>query len=86
MKTFKGEPNLLVRFNPPIGNIKHVRFNADGEFTTGNERVIKRFEHKYDSVPYKAEEKMYNCKKCDYETANKGELMSHYRAEHPKED
>ena len=28
----------------------------------------------------------YNCKKCDFKTTNKGELLAHYRAEHPKED
>lgn len=26
----------------------------------------------------------YNCKKCDYKTDNKGELLAHYRTEHPK--
>jgi hypothetical protein len=51
MRTFTGDPNLLVRFNPPIGNIPHIRFNDKGEFTTGNERVIQRLMHKFDSVP-----------------------------------
>jgi hypothetical protein len=51
MVTFKGEPNMLVRLNPPIGNIKMVRFNANGEITTENERVIQRLYHKFDSVP-----------------------------------
>jgi hypothetical protein len=51
MRTFTGDPNLLVRFNPPIGNIAHIRFNDKGEFTTGNERVIQRLMHKFDSVP-----------------------------------
>lgn len=26
----------------------------------------------------------YNCKKCDFKTENKGELLAHYRTEHPK--
>jgi len=46
---------MLVRFNPPIGNIKYVRFDENGEFKTDNERIIKRFKHKFDSVPVKNE-------------------------------
>ena len=93
MRTFFGEPNLLVRFNPPIGNIQYVRFNEKGEFTTGNERVIGRFMHKFDSVPVKTEileekeEKTtaYICKQCGQSFDLKSELLSHYRKAHPKE-
>ena len=28
--------------------------------------------------------KTLKCKKCGYETSNQGELLSHYRSEHPK--
>jgi len=49
MIKFKGEPNLTVRFNPPIGLVKHVKFDDKGEFTTDNERIIKRFMSKFDS-------------------------------------
>lgn len=42
---------MLVRLNPPIGRIKHVRFDSKGEFTTDNERMIQRFHHKFDSIP-----------------------------------
>jgi hypothetical protein len=55
MKTFKAEPNLTVRFNPPIGLIKHVQFDEKGEYTTDNERIIQRFMSKFDSVPVKDE-------------------------------
>lgn len=51
MVTFIGEPNMLVRLNPPIGNIKHVRFDAKGEFNTENELMIQRFHHRFDSCP-----------------------------------
>lgn len=51
MVTFKGPPHMLVTLNPPIGNIKRVRFDANGEFSTENERVIKRFHHRFDSLP-----------------------------------
>jgi hypothetical protein len=57
MKTFKGEPNLTVRFNPPIGLIKYVQFDDKGEYTTDNERIIQRFMSRFDSVPVKKEEK-----------------------------
>lgn len=29
--------------------------------------------------------KVCKCKKCDFETDNRGVLMTHYRSEHPKE-
>lgn len=51
MVTFKGTPNMLVVLNPPIGTIKHVRFDVNGEFNTENERMIQRFHHKFDSIP-----------------------------------
>lgn len=51
MVTFLGTPNMLVRLVPPIGNIKHIRFDPKGEFTTENERMIQRFHHKFDSLP-----------------------------------
>ena len=85
MIKFKGEPNLTVRFNPPIGLVKHVKFDDKGEFTTDNERIIKRFMSKFDSVPNE-EKKVYSCKKCDYTTVNKGELLAHYKNEHPKKE
>lgn len=30
------------------------------------------------------EPKVYECKKCDFKTTNKGELAAHYKAMHPK--
>jgi len=51
MVTFLGTPNMLVTLKPPIGTIKHVRFDTKGEFTTDNERMIQRFHHKFDSMP-----------------------------------
>ena len=29
---------------------------------------------------------VYKCKKCEFETDNKGELLAHYRTTHPKKD
>jgi hypothetical protein len=51
MVKFLGEPFQLIRFNPPIGLVKYVRFDEKGEYTTENERIIKRFHHNFDSVP-----------------------------------
>lgn len=51
MVKFKGEPFQLVRFNPPIGLTKYVRFDENGEYVTEDERIIKRFHHHFDSVP-----------------------------------
>ncbi|MFD0673927.1 hypothetical protein [Cohnella sp. GCM10027633] len=56
MVTFKGTPNMLVRLEPPVGTTRHVRFDDKGEFTTENELLIKRFHHKFDSVPAKGKE------------------------------
>ncbi|OMF38775.1 hypothetical protein BK133_00800 [Paenibacillus sp. FSL H8-0548] len=105
MVKFIGEPHLLVNVKPPIGTIKHIRFDANGEFITGNELLILRMHHRFDSVPAVGSEpseemtddlelqineftetKQYICKKCDFTTAGKGDLMVHYRQAHPKEE
>jgi hypothetical protein len=78
--TFIGTPNLLVRLNPPIGNLRHIRFDGNGHFSTENPRLIKRLEGKFDQASDE-----FKCKKCDFATNSKGELMRHYKAEHPKE-
>lgn len=105
MVTFKSTPNMLVTLNPPIGTIKHVRFDAKGDFTTDNERVIQRFHHTFDSVPAVGVEpteemtddlelqeqpeetktKTWHCNQCEFESENKGVLLAHKKAEHPKE-
>jgi hypothetical protein len=103
MVTFIGTPNMLVTLKPPIGTIKHVRFDTKGEFTTDNERMIQRFHHKFDSMPATGEPteeltddleyqdhgtgetKQFTCKKCEFTTESKGDLMVHYRKDHPKE-
>lgn len=93
---FKGEPNLFVRFSNKtairVTGKKGFYFNGKGEYETDNDllcRVLKQhFETKEiensvaDDKP--AEEKVFKCKHCDYVTGNKGELLAHYRKEHPK--
>ena len=94
---FRGTPNLLVRFtkkNMRNGRKIGVRFDKDGIYETENPRIIKAFKAKFEVIeedvvenePVKVEVveevKVYNCKKCDFETDNKGTLMAHYRKEH----
>lgn len=53
------------------------------------ERVKKTFIEptiKITTKDEKEETKIYKCKKCEFETSNQAELMSHYRKEHPKGD
>lgn len=87
---FKGTPNLLVRLMRPIGNIRHIRFDAQGFYETENERLIKRLQHKFEMVTEetkeaaKEEDKVFACKKCTFTTPDRVELMTHYRKVHPK--
>lgn len=83
---FYGTPNMLVKekkrkpmstdfvFKPLF------RFNADGEFETNNEKLISKLKRRFEY------EKLKQCKKCDFKTENMGELLLHYRKEHPKGD
>jgi hypothetical protein len=62
MIKFTAEPNLLINFSPPIGEIKRVQFDNKGEYFTDNQRIIDRFKHKYDSVPLKSMEEVKEVK------------------------
>lgn len=68
------------------------RFDEKGEYITDDadliEKLKSRFDHiqifEVETLPFEAEEEpkeevKFKCKKCDFETANKGELMAHYR-------
>ena len=74
---FTAEPNLTVRLKPQLGLIKYIQFDENGNFETTNELLIKR------CIPHFAS-KQFSCKKCDYTTDKKGELLYHYRSH--KED
>ena len=75
MATFLGTPNMLVRLHTPIGRIKGFRFDAEGRYTTEHPRLIKRIADKFQVEPIQ----QFKCKKCDFQTENKGQLMSHYK-------
>lgn len=80
---FKGEPNLLVTVRKPrFGEPKAFRFDNNGIYETDKPTMIKRI-----SALYKAaDEPLHRCKKCDFETDNKGVYLAHCRKEHPKEN
>ena len=86
---FFGQPNMLVKDRKRIPfstewKFKPLfRFDEDGEFVTEDEKLIERLKRKF---KYEVENNVeFKCKQCDYTTTNKGELLAHYRKEHPKE-
>lgn len=84
---FYGQPNSLVRemrrkpFSTEYEFKPIFRFDEKGEYSTSDDRLIQKLKKKF---KYE-EEKTYKCKKCDYKTSNKGELLAHYRANHKEE-
>lgn len=94
---FYGPPNMLLRVRN-MKPIRAIRFDANGEFETENPRLIARLKtrFKYEEVKEETQKELgeekklpadgfYNCKKCDFKTTNKGELLAHYRTAHKKE-
>lgn len=81
---FKAEPNLYVRISNKIvqrtTGLKGFTFNDKGEYETENPMMINVLSQNFEKV----EEELFKCKKCDFETDNKGELLAHYR-QHKKE-
>jgi hypothetical protein len=85
MKYF-GEPGLSVI---DYDNLKTMfKFNEKGEYETDDPKLVAWMKKNKNFI--RCEENklpadgLYNCKKCEYATTNKGELMAHYRTEHPK--
>lgn len=79
---FKGQPNLVVRVLPKHwrrGMPKKIVFDADGYCESDNERMCKLLSARFEKA------KLYECKQCDFATESRGDLMTHYRLEHPKE-
>ena len=94
---FFGEPNMLVKekkrtyFENTFQFKPIFRFDKNGEYITDNEKLIEKLKTRFRHVPLENDDvndkdnKIMKCKKCDFETENKGLLMAHYR-EHKKED
>lgn len=89
---FKGEPNQLVRITKIRPHLirkmpKSIRFDKDGIYETDNLHLIKRLSTRYEEVKEKIEvekeikekQEIFKCKKCNFKTTNKGELLAHYR-------
>lgn len=96
---YKATPLMFVRLVKPIptpnGVIKGFSFNDDGIFETDNETLIQRIGTTFEIVPDMTsktsvgsltDEPRFQCKKCNYDTDNRGQLMAHYRVSHPKEE
>lgn len=95
---FKGEPNQVVRITSPRkGEVKVFSFNSEGIYESNHPVTIKRLQANFEqvveemSMPVELSEPtpqetpaQFPCKKCAFIATNKGELMAHYRKEHPK--
>ena len=89
---FQYKPNCAIIDYDKM--VKICTFDENGFFETDNPKLIKRLqksrkikqvtEEKPKTKPEEEKEKVYKCKKCKFTTTNMGELLAHYRNEHPK--
>ena len=94
---FYAEPNLHIIRQRLVGNrtegYELCVFDENGEVETEDKEVIRQLKniYRHDEEPQTEPENklpadgLYNCKKCNFSTTNKGELMQHYKHSHPKE-
>jgi hypothetical protein len=94
---FQYKPNCAIIDYDKM--VRICTFDENGFFETDNPKLIKRLqksrkikqvlEEKPQEVPKEVPkkepaEKVYTCKKCKFTTTNMGELLAHYRIDHPK--
>jgi hypothetical protein len=80
MKYF-GQPGMSII---DYDNLKTVfRFDESGEFETDDVKLIAWMKKNKNFIRCE-EAGEFKCKKCGFTTDNKGELMAHYRKDHPK--
>lgn len=83
---FLGTPNkavIGVTMNGFDRVIKPLfRFDKNGEYETNDPKMIKRCQKQFE---VKEETKPRKCKKCNFTCETQGELLRHYRENHPKE-
>jgi len=94
---FQYKPNCAIIDYDKM--VRICTFDENGFFETDNPKLIKRLQKSrkikqvleekpqevLKEVPKKEpEEKVYKCKKCKFTTTNMGELLAHYRIDHPK--
>ena len=97
MKFYSDIPDLHIIRQRMIGNrIDHFElcvFDSNGEVETEDKEVIRQLINIYrhdETKPPKVEkpintgDKIFKCKKCDFETKNNGEIAAHYKKVHPK--
>jgi hypothetical protein len=88
MKFYADTPNLHIIRQRLVGNrTEHFElcvFDDKGELETEDKEVIRQLINIYRHEEEAPKEKLYKCKHCNFETASKGELGSHYKTEHPK--
>jgi hypothetical protein len=68
---------------------KVFMFNENGEYETQDTKLIEWMKKNKNFIRCEETKKLpadglYNCKKCDFSSPNKGDLLAHYRKEHPK--
>ena len=83
MKYF-GEPNLSVIDYKKLKKV--FQFDENGEYETEDPKLILWMKKKKNFIRCEETpiETILNCKKCKFNTNNRGELMQHYKHEHPK--
>lgn len=69
---FIGTPNMIIRFNKPLGTLKYIKFDENGEYETSNEFIVRKL------LPHFSVGK-HSCKYCGKFFDNKGDLLVHYR-------
>lgn len=90
---FQYRPNTCVIDYEKL--VKICVFDENGFYETDNPKKIEWLRkhakgvNVVEEATKKPENKLptdefYNCKKCNFKTDNKGELLAHYRTEHPK--
>jgi len=81
-----------------VTGLKGFYFDSEGIYETENETMIKVLSQNFEIVEVKEkinleksvkvsqgeEIKLKHCKKCEFTCTNQGELLKHYKVEHPK--
>ena len=94
---FIAEPNLYVRFSLPLQRAlngkKGFYFDSNGKFETEIPVLVKALSRQFeidnpDEIENKVEstETIRRCKKCDFTCGKQGDLLAHYRKNHPKKE
>ena len=93
---FKAEPNLYVRLSLPLQRAlagkKGFYFDSNGIFETEIPVLVKALSRQFEIDSSEIENKVVSteairrCKKCAFTCDNQGELLAHYRKNHPKKE